>query len=53
MGKILLMVFSLMAGMGCVSGVPETSLDVTTHELAFGYVQVRPRAVIPACIRPN
>lgn len=40
MRKIPLMVLALMAGMGCVSGVPETATDSTTHELAFGYVQV-------------
>lgn len=47
MGKILLMVLSLMAGMGCVSGVPETATDATTHELAFGYIQVETKGRYP------
>lgn len=47
MGKNLLMVLSLMAGMGCVSGVSETSSDATTHELVFGYVQVETKGRYP------
>ena len=47
MRRMFLMVLSLVGGMGCVSGVPETATDATTHELAFGYVQVETKGRYP------
>ena len=46
-GKIFLASLSLVLGTGCVSGVPNTSPDSTTHELAFGYVQVETKGRYP------
>ena len=46
---------SLLLATGCVSAVPETSPDSTTHELAFGYVRVETKGphprIFPARIR--
>ena len=38
---------SLFLVTGCVSAVLETSPDSTTHELAFGYVQVETKGPHP------
>ena len=56
MGRtILLASLSLVMMTGCVSGVPDTSPDSTTHELAFGYVQVETKGphprIFPAKLR--
>ncbi len=46
-GKIFLASLSLIMVPGCVSGLQETSPDSTTHELAFGYVQVETKGHNP------
>ncbi len=46
-GKIFLASLSLIMVPGCVSGLQETSPDSTTHELAFGYVQVETKGPNP------
>lgn len=47
--KVLLWLvsLSLILLMGCVSGVPENATDATTHELAFGDVQVETKGRYP------
>ena len=53
--KIFLASLSLVMVTGCVSGLQETSSDSTTHELAFGYVQVETKGpnprIFPAKLR--
>ena len=46
-GKSFLVVASLSLVTGCVSGSQENSPDSTTHELAFGYVQVETKGRYP------
>ena len=46
-GKFFLAGLSLILATACVSGVPETSPDSTTHELAFGSIQVETKGPHP------
>ena len=47
MGPIFLGSVFLVLVTGCVSGLPDASPDSTTHELAFGYVQVETKGRYP------
>ena len=46
-GKVFLATLSLVLATGCVSAPQETPPDSTTHELAFGYVQVETKGRYP------
>jgi hypothetical protein len=46
-GTVFLASLSLVLVTGCVSGLPETSPNATTHELAFGYVRVETKGPHP------
>ena len=46
-GKIWLASLSLVLVTGCVSGLQDTSPDSTTHELAFGSIQVETKGRYP------
>ena len=45
--KNFLAILSLVMVAGCVSAVPKPSADSTTHQLAFGYVQVEAKGPNP------